>query len=142
MKGKGYCHRTVDGFDGSGTLFGGADVELTMLSSHGVAIALMVASFAFVGGSASVRAQELTITIKDHRFEPTEMKVPAKKRFTVIVVNEDPTPEEFESLSMKVEKIIPGKSKGVVRIGPLDPGRYDFFGDFNQDTAKGVMIAE
>jgi hypothetical protein len=117
-------------------------LAVRMSSLHGVAIALMVASLAFVGGSVSVRAQELTITIKDHRFEPTEMKVPAKKRFTVIVVNEDPTPEEFESLSMKVEKIIPGKSKGVVRIGPLDPGRYDFFGDFNQDTAKGVMIAE
>ena len=43
---------------------------------------------------------------------------------------------------MKVEKIIPGKSKGLVRVGPLKPGRYDFFGDFNQDTAKGVLIAE
>ena len=117
-------------------------LAVRMPSLHGVAIALMVASLAFVGGSGSVPAQELTITIKDHRFQPTELKVPAKKRFTVIVVNEDPTPEEFESLSMKVEKIIPGKSKGVVRIGPLDPGRYDFFGDFNQDTAKGVMIAE
>jgi hypothetical protein len=58
------------------------------------------------------------------------------------VTNEDPTPEEFESNSMKVEKIIPGKSKGLVRVGPLAPGRYDFFGDFNQATAKGVLIAE
>jgi hypothetical protein len=68
--------------------------------------------------------------------------VPAGKRVTIYVVNDDPTPEEFESVSMKVEKIIPGKSKGLVRVGPLTPGRYDFFGDFNQDTAKGVVIAE
>ena len=70
------------------------------------------------------------------------VRVPAGKRVTIYVVNEDPTPEEFESVSMKVEKIIPGKSKGLVRVGPLAPGRYDFFGDFNQDIAKGVLIAE
>ena len=105
-------------------------------------LALLMGVLALSGSPASIRAQELTITIKNHRFEPTELRVPAGKRVTIYVVNEDPTPEEFESISMKVEKIIPGKSKGLVRIGPLTPGRYDFFGDFNQDTAKGVVIAE
>ena len=97
---------------------------------------------ALSGSLTSAHAQELTVTIKNHRFEPTELRVPAGKRVTIYVVNDDPTPEEFESVSMKVEKIIPGKSKGLVRVGPLTPGRYDFFGDFNQDTAKGVVIAE
>jgi hypothetical protein len=92
--------------------------------------------------SGSVGAQEFTITIKDNKFEPAELRVPAKKRFTVYVVNDDATPEEFESAPMKVEKIIPGKSKALIRIGPLDPGRYDFVGEFHADTAKGVMIAE
>ena len=97
---------------------------------------------ALLGTAVSAPAQDLTITIKDHKFQPAEVRVPAKKRFTVYVVNDDPTPEEFESTSMKVEKIIAAKSKGVVRIGPLDPGRYEFFGDFNQATAQGIMIAE
>ena len=91
---------------------------------------------------ASLRAQDVTITIKNHRFTPSEVKVPANKRVQITVVNDDPTPEEFESHEMKVEKVIPGKSKGVVRIGPLAPGRYPFFGEFNQATAKGVVIAE
>jgi len=90
----------------------------------------------------SLRAQDVTITIKNHRFTPSEVKVPANKRVQITVVNEDPTPEEFESREMKVEKVIPGKSKGVVRIGPLPPGRYPFFGEFNEATAKGVVIAE
>jgi hypothetical protein len=68
--------------------------------------------------------------------------VPTNKRIQLTVVNDDPTPEEFESREMKVEKVIPGKSKGVVRIGPLAPGRYPFFGEFNEATAKGVVIAE
>jgi hypothetical protein len=105
----------------------------------GTAVAVLAT---LAGGSKLARAQDLTVTIKDHKFQPAELQVPAKKRFTVFVVNDDPTPEEFESASMKIEKIIAGKSKGVVRIGPLDPGRYEFFGDFNQATAQGIMIAE
>ena len=68
--------------------------------------------------------------------------MPANKRIQLTVVNDDPTPEEFESKEMKVEKVIPGKSKGVVRIGPLEPGRYPFFGEFHEATAKGTVIAE
>ncbi|MEP7032045.1 MAG: cupredoxin domain-containing protein [Pseudolabrys sp.] len=95
-------------------------------------------TFAPVG----VRAQEFTLTIKDHKFTPTEIKVPANKRVMVTIVNEDATPEEFDSKALKVEKVIPGKSKGVVRIGPLAPGRYPFVGEFHESTAKGVVIAE
>ena len=91
---------------------------------------------------ASVRAQNVTITIKDHRFTPDEVKIPANTRVEITVINDDATPEEFESKPMKIEKIIAGKSKGVVRIGPLKPGRYPFVGDFHQATAKGVVVAE
>jgi hypothetical protein len=106
------------------------------------ALAVMVAVSALPNFASDARAQEITVIIKNHRFEPTELRIPANKRVTIYVDNQDPTPEEFESVSMKVEKIIPGKSKGLVRVGPLTPGRYDFFGDFNQATAKGVLIAE
>ena len=106
------------------------------------AVASLAAMLGLGGYCGPLKAQELAVTIKDHKFQPMEIHVPAKKRFTIYVTNEDSTPEEFESTSMKVEKIIPGHSKGVVRIGPLDPGRYEFFGDFNQATAQGTMIAE
>jgi plastocyanin len=91
---------------------------------------------------AAVRADDLTVTIKDHKFSPAELKVPANKRVEITVINDDATPEEFESKPMKVEKVIPGKSKGVVRIGPLKPGRYPFVGEFHEATAKGAVIAE
>jgi hypothetical protein len=91
---------------------------------------------------ATLYAQEITITIKDHKFTPTEIKVPANKRIEITVINDDATPEEFESKPMKVEKVIAGKSKGVVRIAPLKPGRYPFVGEYHESTAKGVLIAE
>ena len=90
----------------------------------------------------SLRAQEFTITIKDHKFTPAEIKVPADKRIEITVINDDATPEEFESKPMKVEKVIPGKSKGVVRIGPLKAGSYPYIGEFHEATAKGVVSAE
>src|SRR5436309_2036984 len=107
-----------------------------------IILAASLAALAVVSPPGPADAQEFTVTIKDHKFTPTELRVPANKRVSIVVSNEDPTPEEFESNSMKVEKIIPGKSKGLVRVGPLTPGRYDFFGDFNQATAQGVLIAE
>ena len=93
-------------------------------------------------GTAAARADDYVLTIKDHRFSPTEIKVPANQRVAITVINEDATPEEFDSSALKVEKVVAGKSKSVVRIGPLKPGRYSFIGEYNQATAKGVVIAE
>ena len=89
-----------------------------------------------------LNTKELNLVIRNHKFEPQEIRVPAGKRVSIYVSNEDATPEEFESAALKVEKVIAGKSKVLVRIGPLAPGRYEFIGDFHADTAKGVMIAE
>ena len=30
----------------------------------------------------------------------------------------------------------------IVYIGPLEPGRYPYFGEFHMDTAQGVVVAE
>ena len=80
---------------------------------------LGLASMLMFGGLPA-QAQELTITIKDHKFSPAELKVPAKKRITLTVVNDDPTPEEFESKKLKVEKVIPGKTKDKLKgLGSL-----------------------
>jgi hypothetical protein len=95
-----------------------------------------------IAAPVSLRAADYTLTIKDHKFTPPEIKVPANQRVQLIVVNDDPTPEEFESPALKVEKVIAGKSKGVVRIGPLKPGRYPFIGEYHDATAKGTVVAE
>ncbi len=107
----------------------------TLVTLAAVAVAL---SFA----PAWARAADYTLTLKNHRFTPNEIKVPADKRVKLTVVNEDATPEEFDSDALKVEKVLAGKAKGVVRIGPLKPGKYPFVGEYHEGTAKGVVIAE
>jgi plastocyanin len=90
----------------------------------------------------SMAADEIKITIKDHKFTPAEVRVPAGQKVKLVIENQDATPEEFESHELNREKIIAPKSKAAIWIGPLKPGKYPFMGEFNQATAKGVVIAE
>lgn len=82
------------------------------------------------------------IFIKDHKFTPEELYVPAGQKIKLIVHNQDPTPEEFESDDFRREKIIAGNSKATIHVGPLKPGKYHFFGEFNLKTANGYLYAE
>jgi plastocyanin len=94
---------------------------------------------------AAVAADEpapIAVTIKDHRFEPAEIHVPAGKPTILTIKNEDTTAEEFDSTALKVEKVIVGGTYGTVRLRPLGPGRYPFMGEYHAETAKGVVIAE
>jgi plastocyanin len=107
------------------------------------AIFLMLAALAGPNGGAYAEdAYAATITIRDHRFDPAELHVPAGKRIALTVINADPLSEEFDSTALKVEKVIAGKSQGIVHISPLKPGRYDFIGEYHEDTAKGQVVAE
>jgi hypothetical protein len=105
--------------------------------------ALLSFALIFVA-AAPVAAQEpsYTLVIKDHRFQPTEIEIPANKKIALVVKNEDPTPEEFESTELRREKVVPGGQQITVYIGPVKPGRYEFFGDFNPTTARGHIIAK
>ena len=103
---------------------------------------LALALPALVGLASPVRAEDFSLTIKDHRFEPTELEVPAGKDLTLKVTNSDATAEEFESNDFDAEKVIPGSQTAVIKIGPLDPGRYEFYGEYHEDSAKGALVAK
>ena len=110
-----------------------------MLSTRRV---LLAVSAVLLWGGAAAAEPEVTLVIKNHRFEPAELKVPANVRVKLVVDNQDATPEEFESHSLNREKVIPGGRKATLYIGPLKPGRYPFFGEYNEKTAQGAVVAE
>ena len=60
----------------------------------------------------------------------------------LVVDNQDAGPEEFDSHALNREKVIPGKTKATIFIGPLAPGRYPFIGEFNATTARGEVVAQ
>ncbi len=80
------------------------------------------------------------LTLRNNRFEPATLTVPAGVKLVLKVRNGDATPAEFESASLGVEKIISGGREATVRLGPLKPGRYAFMDEFHQETAQGVLV--
>jgi hypothetical protein len=92
--------------------------------------------------ASAANADDPQLVIKDHKFQPERLEVPAGVKFKLMVRNNDPTAEEFESFQLNREKIVPPGKEIPVFLGPLDRGEYPFFGDFHQDTAKGVIVAK
>jgi hypothetical protein len=94
------------------------------------------------GAVSASAAEELVLIIRDHRFEPAVIEIPAGKKVKLLVKNLDPTAEEFDSAALNREKVIAGGGEGAIWIGPLDAGTYDFIGEYHADTAKGQVIAK
>lgn len=84
----------------------------------------------------------IALLLKDHRFSPTEVTVKANQPFALEVTNADGVADEFDSDSLKREKVIAGGQKGIVRVGPLPPGRYAFMGEYHAKTAQGAVIVQ
>lgn len=100
--------------------------------------ALAIACAAVPG--AAPAAETVTLTLKDHGFNPAEVRAPANERFRIEITNQDATPAEFESSDLRAEKIIVPGGKITVMAGPLKPGTYAFFDDYHPDTAKGTVV--
>lgn len=84
---------------------------------------------------------DYTLVIKEHRFLPPELMLPAGKKIKLMIENQDATPEEFDSHALNREKVLGGHGSATLYIGPLDSGRYPFSGEFHEATAQGAIIA-
>ncbi len=107
-------------------------------------ILLSLALFPLASGIAMTADETPTfeLVIKDHKFSPSILEVPANRKIKLVIKNQDPTPEEFESYELNREKVIPGGAQTIVYIGPLQPGTYPFFGEFNKATAQGKIVVK
>ena len=103
---------------------------------------LIAATFLTASLGAFAADGDINVVIENHKFTPDRIEIPAGKKVKLVIDNKDATAEEFESHDLKIEKVIPGKSKGTVFVGPLKPGEYKFVGEFNEKTAKGVIVAK
>ncbi len=101
-----------------------------------VALACLLATAAYAATPV------FEIEIRNHLFEPDILTIPANTKVKLIVYNRDPTPEEFESFELNREKVIMGGRKAIIFIGPLAPGEYPFFGEFNPHTALGKIVVK
>lgn len=101
---------------------------------------LLISLLALLTANLSAATPEYVIEIRNHLFQPDTLTIPANTKVKLIIYNRDPTPEEFESFELNREKVILGGRKAIVFIGPLAPGEYPFFGEFNPQTALGTIV--
>lgn len=105
--------------------------------------ALLLAALLCAGLPAG--AQELPtfqLSIRAGRFYPDTLEVPARTKFRLLIKNEGPGPEEFESVELRKEKVLaPGASSFLI-FQPLPPGSYKFYGEFHPETAQGRLIVK
>lgn len=109
---------------------------------RGFFIAAIMAFIFLVSHAVGAAEGGYTLRIQNHVFVPDVLTIPSEEKVKITIINEDTTPEEFESYELNREKIIKGKSEGIIFVGPLKPGTYSFFGEFNPDTAKGKIVVE
>ena len=106
-----------------------------------VLLRCLLSSLWLIAFSVAAR-QEFVLVIKDHLFSPSHLRVPEGEKIKIRLVNQDPTPEEFESFALNREKVVLGNAEAVLYLGPLKAGEYDYFGDYHPDSAKGLIIVQ
>jgi plastocyanin len=82
----------------------------------------------------------VSLVVKDGKFEPSTLEVPAGKRIKIEVSNASKSPIEFESKALKFEKVLAPGAKSSVVVNPLKPGEYGFFDEFHPQ-ATGKIVA-
>lgn len=107
-------------------------------------IRLSVLALFALGGFESIQAQDMPtvhLTIRDGHFIPATLEVPANTKFRLLIKNEGPGAEEFESVELRKEKVLaPGVTSFLI-FQPLKAGSYPFFGEFHPATAQGKIVA-
>lgn len=95
-----------------------------------------VAHTAMAAGEASY-----ALTIQDDKFVPQTLAIPAGQRVKLEIRNARSVPAEFESADLSKEKVVPSGTTLALWIGPLKPGKYKFFDDFNPSVTGWVEVA-
>ena len=104
-------------------------------------LALVTAMLSPGGPSRAQQAATVDISVKGHHFQPAEIRAPANRPVIIRVKNLDAAAMEFESVSLRIEKVVAAGTQGVVNVRPLAPGRYEFFDDFHQET-RGTLVVQ
>jgi Cupredoxin-like domain len=114
---------------------------MAILSRKWMFAALLAIAMLPLSASQAQQATELQLTYSKGQFQPSELRAPADKPIAVRVKNLDAKAMEFESKSLRVEKVVAANSEGVINVRALKPGRYEFYDDFNE-KARGALVVQ
>lgn len=114
----------------------------SMLTKATFLAALCLASVSAVSGAGAQTATEIQLSYKDKKFDPAEISAPANTPIVIKLKNLDAKAMEFESKTLKVEKVVAGGSDATINVRAQKPGRYEFFDEYNEKTARGALVVK
>ncbi|WP_244443365.1 cupredoxin domain-containing protein [Bradyrhizobium sp. Ai1a-2] len=95
-----------------------------------------------IGAALAQNATEIQLSYKDKKFDPAEISAPANTPIVIKLKNNDGKAMEFESKTLKVEKIIAAGADATINVRAQKPGRYEFFDEYNEKTARGALVVK
>jgi heme/copper-type cytochrome/quinol oxidase subunit 2 len=107
-----------------------------------IAAAFCAASAFAAGGAHAQQATEITLSYKDKKFTPAEITAPANTAIVIKLKNLDAKAMEFESKTLHVEKVVAAGTDAVINVRAQKPGRYEFFDEYNEKTARGALVVK
>jgi plastocyanin len=107
------------------------------------AAAIVVFAFASLTAADAARADvEIALSYKDKKFDPPEISAPANTPIVIKFKNLDHDAMELESDSLKIEKVVPAGKDATIKVKAQKPGRYEFFDEYNEKTARGALVVK
>jgi Cupredoxin-like domain len=104
--------------------------------------AIALVSIAASSAASAQSATEIALSYKDKKFDPAEISAPANAPIVIKLKNLDAKAMEFESKTLKVEKVVAGSSDATINVRAQKPGRYEFFDEYNEKVARGALVVK
>ncbi len=113
-----------------------------MLSKTTLFAAAVLVSVIAAGAASAQSATEIQLSYKDKKFDPAEISAPADTPIVIKLKNLDAKAMEFESKTLHVEKVVAASSDATINVRAQKPGRYEFFDEYNEKTARGALVVK
>jgi hypothetical protein len=104
-----------------------------------MSLTMLVGVFSTSNSALAAESLPLMLVVHDNRFEPEQLTLPTGVKLKLLIRNLDTNPIEFESFDLSREIIVPGHGEVTIYVGPLEPGSYQFFNDFNHEMRGSIM---
>jgi Cupredoxin-like domain len=112
------------------------------VSKAALAVVLLFAPIVAAGHAQAQAAIEIQLSYKDKTFDPAEIGAPANTPIVIKFRNLDRDAMEFESDALHIEKVVRAGSEATFKIRAQKPGRYEFFDEYNEKTARGALVVK
>jgi plastocyanin len=103
---------------------------------------IALASIAIATGARAENSVEVALSYKDRKFDPPEISAPANTTIMIKFRNLDKDAMELESDSLHIEKVVAAGKDATIKVRAQKPGRYEFFDEYNEKTARGALVVK